>query len=291
MYDQLFAVSLSASAVIIVLLGFIAFFDKGYVVRWRYYAWLIIALRLLIPLNITLPQTSITIPIQPMHMVISEKQITIAPTQEITEEVNKENIHSEKVLPALEEGPSSIYISLEKIVFYIWIAGVCLFLIYTFTRYFLFWQQIKPYLRKTSFDCAKNVAKQLGVRRMPKIYFSCQILSPMLIGFLHPYILLPEADYEEEEFKMILTHELIHYKRKDVWYKLLMVFANALHWFNPFVYIMVRQANRDLEFSCDEILCKNKDILFRKKYAMYILNAMRRGKQIVLTAGISNEGK
>lgn len=49
----------------------------------------------------------------------------------------------------------------------------------------------------------------------------------------------------------ILKHELIHYKQKDLWYKLLLLMAQVIHWFNPLVYIMVEQAEQDLEARCD----------------------------------------
>lgn len=50
----------------------------------------------------------------------------------------------------------------------------------------------------------------------------------------------------------LLKHELVHLKRKDVYWKLLFVAANAFHWFNPLIWVMHREAVVDLELSCDE---------------------------------------
>ena len=58
----------------------------------------------------------------------------------------------------------------------------------------------------------------------------------MMTGFVKPRILLPDADFTTDELRLILKHELVHYKRRDLWYKGLVLAANAIHWFNPAVY-------------------------------------------------------
>ncbi|WP_243626520.1 M56 family metallopeptidase, partial [Candidatus Cryosericum septentrionale] len=77
---------------------------------------------------------------------------------------------------------------------------------------------------------------------------------------------------------MILKHELVHYKRGDIWYKLLMICANAVHWFNPLVYLVVTASNQDLEMSSDSAVIQNADAVFRKRYSEAILAAVRKGK-------------
>ncbi|MEL7655200.1 MAG: M56 family metallopeptidase, partial [Bacillota bacterium] len=77
------------------------------------------------------------------------------------------------------------------------------------------------------------------------------------------------------DLEFILKHELVHYKRCDLWLKLLLISANALHWFNPIVYRMVREANKDIEISCDEEVLKGADLLFRKRYSERILDLMQ----------------
>jgi beta-lactamase regulating signal transducer with metallopeptidase domain len=53
--------------------------------------------------------------------------------------------------------------------------------------------------------------------------------SPALIGFINHKIILPNKDYNQEEIKWILRHELIHLKRKDNLLKLLLMIASAIH--------------------------------------------------------------
>ena len=56
---------------------------------------------------------------------------------------------------------------------------------------------------------------------MPKVATCEKVLSPMLIGFIRPIVILPKIAYSDEEIKVILKHALTHYKRHDLWYKLL----------------------------------------------------------------------
>ena len=79
---------------------------------------------------------------------------------------------------------------------------------------------------------------------------------------------------------MIIEHEKTHKRRGDLWYKLILLAARSIHWFNPLVYVMVNMAQRDLEYSCDYDVCREKDIEFRKKYSMVILKSMKKGAEL-----------
>ncbi|WP_279386547.1 M56 family metallopeptidase [Candidatus Cryosericum odellii] len=91
-------------------------------------------------------------------------------------------------------------------------------------------------------------------------------------------MLLPDMDYSDTGLHMILKHELVHYKRGDIWYKLLMICANAVHWFNPLVYLVVTASNQDLEMSCDSAVIQDADTASRKQYSETILAAVRKEK-------------
>ena len=75
----------------------------------------------------------------------------------------------------------------------------------------------------------------------------------------------------------MLRHELIHTRRRDLWYKLLLLLARALHWFNPLVHGMARAANRDLERACDEAAVAGQDAAFRAAYGAAMLDAVEEG--------------
>jgi len=56
---------------------------------------------------------------------------------------------------------------------------------------------------------------------------------------------------------------------------------------NPLVYLMVKAANRDLEYSCDDSVVQNSGLEFRKEYALAILKAMQNGQAPALCTGLA----
>ena len=67
---------------------------------------------------------------------------------------------------------------------------------------------------------------------------ACALLSaPVLVGLARPRILLPEG-LTGEKRAYALAHEAAHAKRRDLWYKALLLWVCALHWFNPLVWAL-----------------------------------------------------
>ena len=94
------------------------------------------------------------------------------------------------------------------------------------------------------FEAAKA---ELGVKDLALLVCPA-VGAPLVTGFVNPALLLPRESVSDG----VLRHELIHTRRRDLWYKLLLLLARSLHWFNPLVHWMAAAASRDLERSCDE---------------------------------------
>lgn len=103
------------------------------------------------------------------------------------------------------------------------------------------------------------------------------VSSPLLIGFIHPRIILPDTELSESDFYYTILHELTHYTRRDMLYKWLIQLTVCLHWFNPFVYLMGHEANRLCELSCDERVIGSLPANARKYYGDTLLNAVGTG--------------
>ena len=82
-----------------------------------------------------------------------------------------------------------------------------------------------------------------------------------------------------------LDHELTHLKRGDVGYLALLTLARCVHWFNPLVWLMVRAARRDMELCCDDDLLRGRDEAARRAYGRAILDQMTAREQG--TSGLS----
>lgn len=121
------------------------------------------------------------------------------------------------------------------------------------------------------------MAERAGIGRPVELCVNPQVSSPMLVGYFHPCIILPDADVPEKDFQYIVMHELTHYKRRDIWYKWLVQFAVCLHWFNPFVHLMSREIDRACEFACDEAVVAKMGYGYAADYGKTLLNAMAAG--------------
>ena len=99
--------------------------------------------------------------------------------------------------------------------------------------------------------------------------------TPMLIGLLKPVIVLPKMQYAEKELAVILTHELTHYRRKDLLYKMVGLLALAAHWYNPAAHILNKQLSTFCELSCDEKVASEMDAAHRKFYGETILQVLQ----------------
>lgn len=114
--------------------------------------------------------------------------------------------------------------------------------------------------------------ERLGVRRQIPLMQSPLADGPMLAGLLRPVLLLPPEGLPEEAAPLILRHELIHYKRRDLWRKLAASAARCLHWFNPAVYWLTQALYEDIELACDSRVIEGMDEAGRRRYGAAILN-------------------
>lgn len=93
--------------------------------------------------------------------------------------------------------------------------------------------------------------------------------------FIKNRFIIPKCSCEENEMRWILKHELIHYQRRDLVYKFFIMLVSILYWFNPLVYIMIKEINNDCELSCDERILKNHTFSEKKDYALTLMKSLK----------------
>lgn len=158
----------------------------------------------------------------------------------------------------------------------IWIVGMVLL-----TAYYVFKQcQFNKYVNRFAKPCGKITesivqaeAMQMGISRV-KILTLPGCTTPMMTGFRMPIIMLPEKIYSKDELKLIIKHELSHYKRWDLPYKIFMLVCRIVHWFNPLMSLFVRHIERECELACDEIVMRGESAVNKKLYCQTVLEAV-----------------
>lgn len=75
--------------------------------------------------------------------------------------------------------------------------------------------------------------------------------TPMIVGVIHTRVILPSTSYTEQETCYFLQHELVHYKQKDVWIKLLVRLLCVIYWWNPLIYLLRFTIDNVMEIKSD----------------------------------------
>jgi bla regulator protein BlaR1 len=95
--------------------------------------------------------------------------------------------------------------------------------------------------------------RRMGFKHGTALLTSDDLASPISWGLIRPVILLNSRAVEAAgEAEAIIAHELAHVARMD-WIKLLLArVASALFWFNPWVWLLAREAHQLREEAADD---------------------------------------
>lgn len=287
-------ISIPISFIIAVLLLLTPFLNKRYAAKWKYWIWIVLALRLVVPLggNGRLPASDRQPQRETSASPESEKTVPDALADGTARGRVIVEIPAQMTTPIvtqLEKAGSNI--SVLDIIALFWMLGSLLFISVHLISYFHYKRQI---LKKGKV-IKDNEVLRLLLKLKHELHISCTVsvieyseaASPLLIGFCNHILVLPKGQYNSEELFFILKHELVHLKRGDIYFKLLFAVANAVHWFNPLIWIMQKEATVDMELSCDERVTQGTDYATRKAYTETLLSSLHKqsAKKTVLSTG------
>lgn len=244
---------------------------------WRYALWIILPLCFLVPIKFKAPYT--VIPLPPSDAVLYIE----SPEQELSgiADVNRYAMGWETV-----DG-----ILLSDILIWVWLAGAAGTLAYQLIKL----AALKKRIKRRGVTCANGAYKNtLGEIcgemkiRVPEIIVFPETDTPFAMGILRPKIIIPAQDVSVEEIGFIFRHEAVHIKRGDILIKLLMIIFRSINWFNPFAYIMCRQAFEDMEIACDERTVNGFSEDKREIYSKTILKGISKNKYPAVTTYLSS---
>ncbi|MDE6714242.1 MAG: M56 family metallopeptidase [Lachnospiraceae bacterium] len=284
------SLSLSGNFLILLLFLLRSLFKERLSKRWQYYIWLVVVARLLLPfapesnlmatlfqgIDGTTEQTEIVSPYTQQGGIVDKSQ-----TDEAIDGQN--NLQSEQT-----ESAASVNSFVRNIVTVawqnLWIGWLAVALI-LFVRKITIYQDFVKYIRVGCVEVADidllerfgKLVEQNQIKTRVELYTNNLISSPLLIGFFRPCIILPTTELPPTDFDYTILHELMHFKRWDMFYKWLVQFTVCIHWFNPFVYLMSQEIGRVCELSCDEAVIRKLDTQGRRTYGDTLLNAIGLG--------------
>lgn len=288
-------ISISTGFIVIGLIFLTPFLNKRYAAKWKYMIWIFLALRLLLPFS----------GVNGQYVMDRMSQLNVVANFE-SEENDASNPTDLAVpyrgivveIPAQMTAPikassekNTAGITMLDIVALVWIIGSLIFMTVHLISYFQYKYQVKKNGKRVKEACILSpmfqLKRELHIRRTVSVMEYDEAESPMIIGFIRPVLVLPKEQYNSEDLFFILKHELVHLKRGDVYLKLLFVTANAVHWFNPFIWIMQKEAAIDMELSCDERVTRGTSYAMRKAYTETLLSMLH--KQCVRKTALSTQ--
>lgn len=283
-------------SVVIVLLALAGRSTRArYSARWRCWAWLVLCLRLAIPVPL-LPQEEVAliqVPVPPEAAVIQPIHPAPTPaTPTVSEDMSQESsTHSASGATAPAQSTASTPVqptaptaplrpSLTQVITALWLAGSGAVLMWSLAAHARFLAHLRRWSRPVNdadvIQLYNRLGDRLGLDRRPQILVCAGLPTPMLAGLIHPKLLLPEQPLGMDELGHSLLHELTHYKRRDIWLKTLALWVKALYWFSPFSWLLTRQVEWDTELACDEAALKLLPPEDRAAYGQTILAAVSR---------------
>lgn len=275
--NNLMQIGLTVSLAALVPLILRRLMKKRYPARMVCVVWAILALRLLIPVQLTLPQAPVQVMPRTSYVVQSDqtafRQAGLPVTQTPTRWVTGTQAET---LSAADTGTVKT-VDITDILLTLWLAGVISCILWQGIGYYRLIRSLKgtsqPVERADLHTILQEQCADLSIDREIPLRVSAAADCPMLAGFVHPTLYLPDEHISRTDAVFIFRHELTHYKHGDLWLKLLLLAARCLHWFNPLVHLIARFAQEDIEVACDDAVVRGHDGAYRRAYGETILRS------------------
>ena len=299
------------AAVVILLVKVLAALLKGKVsARWKYVIWLIVAVSLTFPLqlpadlsvvNFNVPQYR-TYDRQNLNpngsMVGTENQGNRLQNLENMQSLNKNTQNSSEnfsqKVPVMRD--SGRWMGIAAVIFTaVWLVVAILKLAGEFLAYYLSMKNLERMSLlvsdPVSIQMYREVCQKKHVRRIPELRQNAGLTTPLLAGLFHTKLYLPATGYSAEERKLVFYHELTHYNHRDLWYKMFLRICASIYWFNPFLLLMQKEADKDIENLCDTDVIHRVSLEENRLYRQLLLRTVAMDNQVpYVSASLNDSG-
>ena len=160
----------------------------------------------------------------------------------------------------------------------LWFAGVSIKLLISFYSWKKTMRTIKSLPESSNqaallalSECNAAFPKPVPVRLLT----SPDISGPLIVGVRTPAIIIPDLELAQSEWSFIFRHELSHYYRGHLLFRIFFELLTDLYFWNPLLYLLKKQFYQLLEFSADEEAVSSLSLLHRISYSECLLKIMR----------------
>ena len=293
--STLLEITIYSGIILFIILAFKKIFRKAISASLNYLVWMLLIVRLLMPVTIDSGIKLFVLPAAQTPVVQAESgtrpdlgtQLENAGITGYSQQAKLlQNTLQDSFGVASQANttpaPASINSIWETVAFWAWTGGMALYFAYIVLLQMRFRRMIRQSATTIPdwvFDMVEECKKDLGIKA--KIGFSVQtsMISPSLTLSLCPALLLPESMIKHMSRKQIelgIRHELTHYKRGDHIMSLLLMLLRGVYWFNPAVWAAYRMIPADMEAACDARVTAR---LEKEQKALYVQTILDLGQR------------
>lgn len=280
-FQTFLVLSVAGSFLAGILLALKKWTGKQFSPTWQYVLWVGVLLVMVVPVSVKVPAL-----VQPLQEKQVVQTVPLPAEQTVTEQpapVDTVEAPAGEILPFTEE-TALPPVPWWDVLAVLWVLGALGSLGYRLTGYFRFGR----YIRRTG-----KPMELAGVPKRLRVCKTSAAVSPMVMGMIRPALILPETALTESRLPYVLRHELVHYRRGDIFWRWLAVLATSIHWFNPVVYVAAAQMQEACEISCDWCVVRSMEQAKRDDYMRVILELLAEAmaKKQILTTQMASEKK
>ncbi len=272
--------SLSTSVFILLVIAILSIFNKKINVRVKNALWILILIKLLIPVAVHVDMNLFGMLNQKdSTSVQTEQAVTVTNYQAENGQLPFDTVNNDNKKENYDNYKKYNYFStIFQMAAIIWLDGVFLLSLFLLITQYNFKKNMKI---KTNIEDSRTLAliekikNKLSIKSEISVAVNNQIKSPCISGILKPTVYIPEYILkmsDPNQLSYIFLHEFVHYKRKDILYNFFSIIALLIHWYNPLVWVAVKKMKLYRECTCDacvlELLNEEENI----EYGMTLLN-------------------
>lgn len=183
-------------------------------------------------------------------------------------------LRSYKLIPAIEDflkRPLIGTLTLGKLLLLVWFLGSAVTLINKLRVQWAFDRDLRgidfvdrPRILEIAAEYGDNFA----------VLISPQLRSSYTSGLLHPVIYLPDLELSDDEWRMVILHEITHIHSHDNWTKLFFLAIETIFWWNPLAHFSREEITALIELHCDAKVTAEMDARERLDYAALLLKLL-----------------
>lgn len=126
---------------------------------------------------------------------------------------------------------------------------------------------------------SRKIKLDLALPKNLSVVSNNQLSGPVLSGIFKPTLLIPEGFhslFSVRQQQLMISHELVHFRRGDNLYNLFALLFVAVFWFNPLTWLAYRAFRRSQELACDAAVLKQSTTEDQISYSKALVQCAER---------------